>query len=57
VGRRLRGEWRQAAHLGPRLEGAHPGGAVLDGGDVVAAEVEEVADLAVGGDEALRLTG
>ena len=38
--RRLRGERRDAAHLGPRLEGARPGGAELDGGDVVAAERE-----------------
>ena len=30
-------------------------GSILAGGDVVAAEVEEVADLAVGGEEALRL--
>src|ERR687894_1448150 len=57
VGRRLRGERRDAAHLGPRLEGARPGGAMLDGGDVVAAEVEEVADLVVGREEALRLPG
>src|SRR5918997_610515 len=54
--RRLRGG-RDAAHLGPRLEGARPGGAIPDGGDVVAAEMEEVADLVVGREEALRLPG
>src|SRR5919199_5776402 len=43
--------------VGPRLERPCPRGSVLDGGDVVAAEVEEVADLVVGGEEALRLTG
>src|SRR5215218_8590162 len=43
------------ADVGPRLEGARPGGAILDGGDVVAAEMEEVGDLVVGREEALRL--
>src|SRR5215213_9546824 len=34
-----------------------PCGAVLAGGDVVAAEMEEVADLVLGGKETLRLAG
>jgi hypothetical protein len=36
---------------------AAPGGPVLGGGEAVAAEVEEVADLVVGGEEALGLPG
>ena len=43
------------ADVCPYLERARPGGAVLAGGDVVAAEVEKVADLTVGGEETLRL--
>ena len=46
-----------AGHFGPGLEGTGPSGSVLGGGEVIAAEVEEVADLVVGGEEALRLPG
>jgi hypothetical protein len=42
------------ADVGPHLERTRPRGAVLAGGDVVAAEVEEIADLVVGGEETLR---
>src|SRR3712207_4505954 len=45
------------ADVCPYLERAPPCGAVLAGGDVVAAEMEEVADLVVGGEETLRLAG
>src|SRR5215218_3993598 len=45
------------ADVCPHLERTRPGGAVLSGGDVVAAEVEKVADLTMGGEEALRLPG
>src|SRR3712207_7727307 len=43
------------ADVCPHLERTRPRGAVLAGGDVVAAEMEEVADLVVGGEEALCL--
>lgn len=43
------------ADLRPRLVGPRPCGAVPDGGDVAAAKVEEVVDLAVGEEEALDL--
>jgi hypothetical protein len=43
-----------AGHFGPGLEGAGSGGSVLGGGEVIAAEMEEVADLVVGGEEALN---
>ena len=45
------------ADVCPCLERARPRGAVLAGGDVVAAEMEKVADLVVGGEETLRLAG
>ncbi len=45
-----------ASDLGPDLEGLGPGGSILDGGDVIATEVEEIVDLVVGGEEALGLT-
>ena len=45
-----------AGDLGPDLEGLGPGGSILDGGDVVATEVEEIVDLVMGGEEALGLT-
>src|SRR5919202_1081588 len=45
------------ADVCPRPERPRPRGAVLAGGDVVAAEVEEVVDLVVGGEETLRLAG
>src|SRR3954471_9588590 len=43
--------------LGPGLEGLGPGGSILRGGKVIAAEVEEVVDLIVGGEETLGLSG
>ena len=46
-----------ASDLGPDLEGLGPGGSILDGGDVVAAEVEEIVDLVVSREEALCLAG
>jgi len=39
------------------LEGLGSGGAILDGGAVIAAEVEQVVDRIVGGEEALSLAG
>ena len=41
--------------LGPGLEGLGPGGSILVGGEVIAAEVEQVGNLIVSGEEALRL--
>src|SRR4051812_13269627 len=46
-----------AADLGPGLEGPGPGGSVLGGREVIAAEVEQVLDLIVGREEALGLAG
>src|SRR5215211_7822715 len=46
-----------AADRGPGLEGLGPGGSILDGGEVIAAEVEEVVDLVVSGEKPLGLTG
>jgi hypothetical protein len=34
-----------------------PGGSILGGGEVIAAEVEEGVDLIVGGEETLSLSG
>src|SRR5215207_9365698 len=45
------------ADVRPRPERTRPRGAVLAGRDVVAAEMEEIADLVVGGEEALCLAG
>src|SRR5215203_5636690 len=45
------------ADISPHLECTRPRGAILAGGDVVAAEVEEIADLVVGGEETLCLAG
>jgi len=45
------------ADIGPHLERQRPGGTILIGGDVVAAEMEEVVDLVVGGEKALCLAG
>ncbi len=58
-GRRWRGLQAAAATslISAHVSNARPRGAVLDGGDVVAAEVEEVGDLVVGGEEALGLPG
>ena len=44
-----------ASDLGPGLEGLGPGGSVLGGREVIAAEVEEVVDLIMSGEEALGL--
>jgi hypothetical protein len=46
-----------ASDLGPGLKGLGSGGSILAGSDVIAAEVEQVIDLVVGGEKALRLTG
>src|SRR3954463_5949960 len=46
-----------AGDLGPGLKGLGPGGSVLGGGAVIAAEMEQVADLVVGREEALSLAG
>ncbi len=46
-----------AGDLGPHLEGLGPGGSILDGWNCVAAEMEEVADPVMGGQEALCLAG
>src|SRR3954470_11391881 len=46
-----------AGDRGPGLEGLGSGGSILDGGAVIAAEVEEVGNLIVSGEEALGLTG
>ena len=43
--------------LGPGLEGLGPGGSILVGRDVIAAEVEEIVDPVMGGEEALGLAG
>src|SRR5215217_4688341 len=43
--------------LGPGLEGLGPGGSILRGGEVIAAEVEEVVGLIVGREETLGLSG
>ena len=46
-----------AGDLGPDLEGLGSGGSILAGGEVIAAEVEEIVDPVMGGEEALSLTG
>src|SRR3954469_8658710 len=46
-----------AGDLGPGLEGLGPGGSILAGGEVIAAEMEQVVDLIVSGEEALGLAG
>ena len=46
-----------AGDRGPGLEGLSPGGSILAGGEVIAAEVEQVVDLIVSGEEALGLAG
>src|SRR4051812_48616781 len=40
-----------AGDRGPGLKGLGPGGSILGGGDVVAAEVEQVVDLIVSGEK------
>src|SRR6185369_779724 len=44
-----------AGDRGPGLEGLGPGGSILVGRDVIAAEVEQVVDLIVSGEKALGL--
>ncbi len=46
-----------AGDLGPGLKGLGPGGSVLGSGAVIAAEVEQVVDLVVSGEETLGLAG
>ena len=46
-----------ASDLGPDREALGACGPVLGGGDVIATEVEEVADLVMGGEEPLCLAG
>jgi len=66
----LRSQWRtmraacswlrrsgDAGDLGPNLKGLGPGGSILGGGHLMAAEVEEVVDPVVGGEETLCLAG
>ena len=45
------------ADLGPDLEGSSSGSSIVGGGDVFAAEREEVVDLIMSREEPLRLTG
>src|SRR5215212_6154325 len=45
-----------AGDRGPGLEGLGPGGSILGGREVIAAEVEQVVDLIVRGEKALGLT-
>ena len=51
------GQGGQAGDRGPNLKGLGPGGSILGGGHLMAAEVEEVVDPVVGGQEALCLAG
>ncbi len=44
-----------AGDLGPNPEGLGPGGSILGGGHLIAAEVEKVVNSVVGGEETLRL--
>ena len=46
-----------AADFSPDLEFLGPGSSDLRGSDMIAAEMEEVVDLIVGGEKALRLAG
>jgi hypothetical protein len=46
-----------AGDLGPRLESLGSGSSILVGGDVIAAEMEEVVDPVMGEKEALCLAG
>ena len=46
-----------AADFRPDVKSLGPGSSVLSGSDMIPAEVEEVIDLTVGGEEALRLAG
>ena len=46
-----------AADFRPDVKSLGPGSSVLSGSAMIAAEVEQVIDLIVGGEEALRLAG
>ncbi len=46
-----------AADLGPNLKGLGPGGSILRSWNLMAAELEEVVDPVVSGEEALCLAG
>ena len=46
-----------AGDVGPNSKGLDPGGSILGGGHLMAAEVEEVVDPVMGGEEALCLAG
>src|SRR5215212_4605947 len=54
-GRRRLCRGGHAGDLGPGLKGLGPGGSKLGGREVIAAEVEEIVDPVVGGEEALGL--
>ena len=51
------GRGSDLADVGPCLERPRPCGSAFTGGDVVAAEMEEVGDLIVGGEKTLYLPG
>ena len=46
-----------AGDLRPGLKGLGPGSSILIGGDVIAAEVEQIVNPVMGGEKALRLAG
>ena len=46
-----------AGNLSPDLKGTGPGGSILGGGAVIAAEIKQVIDLIMSGEEALGLAG
>jgi hypothetical protein len=46
-----------AVDLGSNLHGLSPGGSILGGGHLMAAELEKVVDPVVGGEEAWCLAG
>ncbi|MBV8892985.1 MAG: hypothetical protein JO266_13625 [Acidobacteria bacterium] len=46
-----------AGDLKPGLKGLGPGSSILIGGDVIAAEVEQIVNPVMGGEKALRLAG
>ena len=52
---RSSGRGGNLADVGPHLECTRPCGSIFTGGDVVAAEMEEVVDLVMGGEETLCL--
>ena len=52
---RISGRGGNPADVGPRVERTRPCGSIFTGAAVVAAEMEEVGDLVVGGEETLCL--